>query len=118
MLEANFDKTRLQDSQIHNIEMRWHMGSNKKITAYFNMDKKETGLRVVCGDEMRLRYMGDMQKPWSGVGHVIKVPDNFGDEVGIELKSNQGVPTSCNSNFVIDIVWKSTRCVGVSYFQI
>lgn len=54
------------------------------------------------------RYLGDLQKPWSGVGHVIKVPDNFGEEVGIELKSNQGAPTTCSSNFVIDFVWKST----------
>ena len=35
------------------------------------------------GDELRLRYLGDCHKPWTGVGHVIKIPDNFGDEVGI-----------------------------------
>ena len=29
------------------------------------------------------RYLGDLQKSWSGVGNVIKVPDNFGDEVGL-----------------------------------
>jgi len=60
------------------------------------------------GDELRLRYVGELHKPWSGVGHVIKIADNFGDEVAIELKSNAGVPTDCSHNFVVDFVWKST----------
>ncbi|KAG7153385.1 Regulator of nonsense transcripts 1-like, partial [Homarus americanus] len=50
----------------------------------------------------------DKIEPWSGVGHVIKIPDNFGEEVGIELKSNVGVPTDCRDKFVVDFVWKST----------
>ena len=29
------------------------------------------------GDELRLRYMGELQKHWSGVGHVIKIPDSI-----------------------------------------
>ena len=35
------------------------------------------------GDELRLRYLGDMHKPWMGVGHVIKIPDSilFIDEI-------------------------------------
>lgn len=71
-------------------------------------------MRLMHGDELRLRYLGDLHKPWSGVGHVIKIPDNFGEEVGIELKSNVGVPTDCRDKFVVDFVWKSTsfdRCV-------
>jgi regulator of nonsense transcripts 1 len=92
---------------------------NKKITAYFNMAKNDCDLRLMSGDELRLmsgdelrlRYLEDLQKPWSGVGHVFKVPDNFGDDIGIELKSNQGASTSCNSNFVIDFVWNSTRYI-------
>lgn len=65
-------------------------------------------MRLMHGDELRLRYLGDLHKPWSGVGHVIKIPDNFGEEVGIELKSNVGVPTDCRDKFVVDFVWKST----------
>ena len=60
------------------------------------------------GDELRLRYLGELHKPWSGVGHVIKIPDNFGEEVGIELKSSSGAPTECVSNFVVEFIWKST----------
>ena len=29
------------------------------------------------GDELRLRYIGELHKPWSGVGHVIKIPDSI-----------------------------------------
>jgi len=65
-------------------------------------------MKLMHGDELRLRYVGELHKPWSGVGHVIKIPDNFGDEVAIELKSNAGVPTDCSHNFVVDFVWKST----------
>ena len=108
-LEADYDK-KLKESQTQdNIEVRWDVGLNKKITAYFNMSKNDSDFRLMSGDELRLRYLGDLQKPWSGVGHVIRVPDGFGeDEVGIELKSNQGAPTGCSTNFVVDFVWKST----------
>ena len=107
-LEADYDK-RLKESQTQdNIEARWDVGLNKKITAYFSMAKNDGDLRLMPGDELRLRYLGDLQKPWSGVGHVLKVPDNSGDEIGIELKSNQGAPIHCSSNFVVDFVWKAT----------
>jgi regulator of nonsense transcripts 1 len=53
--------------------VRWDVGLNKKITAYFNMAKNDSDLRLMPGDELRLKYLGDLQKPWSGVGHVIKV---------------------------------------------
>ena len=108
-LEADYDK-KLKESQTQdNIEVRWDVGLNKKITAYFNMSKNDSDFRLMSGDELRLRYLGDLQKPWSGVGHVIRVPDGFGeDEVGIELKSSAGVPTNCKGNFSVDYVWKAT----------
>jgi len=108
-LEADYDK-KLKESQTQdNIEVRWDVGLNKKITAYFNLAKNDGDIRLMSGDELRLRYLGDLQKPWSGVGNVIKIPEAYGEEeVGIELKSNQGAPTGCTSNFVIDFVWKST----------
>ncbi|KAL1428244.1 hypothetical protein MTO96_002643 [Rhipicephalus appendiculatus] len=65
-------------------------------------------MRLMHGDELRLRYLGELHKPWSGVGHVIKIPDNYSEEVGIEMKTNLGVPSECTSNFVVDFVWKST----------
>lgn len=35
-------------------------------------------------------------------------PAGFGEEVGLELKSNGGVPTDVNHNYSVDFVWKST----------
>lgn len=53
-----------------------------------------------------------MHKPWSGVGHVIKIPDSHSEEVGIELKAAPAhanpPPTDCTVNFVVDFVWKAT----------
>ncbi|XP_022243255.1 regulator of nonsense transcripts 1-like isoform X3 [Limulus polyphemus] len=107
-MEADYDK-KLKESQTQdNIEVRWDIGLNKKIIAYFTIAKSDTDMRLMHGDELRLRYLGELHKPWSGVGHVIKIPDNYSEEVGIEMKTNLGVPSECTSNFVVDFVWKST----------
>ena len=78
------------------------------IVTFFVQAKNDSDLRLMQGDELRLKYNGELHKPWSGVGHIIKLPDNYGDEVGIELKSGAGVPNDCTSNFSVDFVWKST----------
>ncbi|XP_064607811.1 regulator of nonsense transcripts 1-like [Liolophura sinensis] len=107
-LEADYDK-KLKESQTQdNIVVRWDVGLNKKRIAYFQLPKANEEMKLMHGDELRLRYLGELHKPWSGVGHVIKIPDNYSDEVAIELKSNAGVPAECTHNFVVDFVWKST----------
>lgn len=68
----------------------------------------DSDMKLMHGDELRLRYLGEMHKPWTGLGHVIKLPDNYGEEVGLELKNATGAPTDCSTNFVLDFVWKST----------
>ncbi|KAF7991396.1 hypothetical protein HCN44_002958 [Aphidius gifuensis] len=107
-LEADYDK-RLKESQTQeNIEVRWDVGLNKKTIAYFLLAKTDGDMKLMHGDELRLRYLGELHKPWIGLGHVIKIPDNYGEEVGIELKNSTGAPTECISNFVVDFIWKST----------
>lgn len=107
-LEADYDK-RLKESQTQeNIEVRWDVGLNKKTIAYFTLAKTDGDMKLMHGDELRLRYVGEMHKTWAGVGHVIKVPDNYGEDIGIELKNGSGAPIDCNSNFVVDFIWKST----------
>lgn len=66
---------------------------------------------------MYVRYVGELHKAWSGVGHVIKVPDNYGDDVGLELKSGAGAPLDCTSNFVVDFIWKSTSFDRYDYLH-
>ncbi|XP_026750025.2 regulator of nonsense transcripts 1 [Galleria mellonella] len=107
-LEADYDK-RLKESQTQEgIEVRWDVGLNKKTIAYFTLAKTDSDMKLMHGDELRLRYVGELHKAWAGVGHVIKVPDNYGDDVGLELKSGAGAPLDCTSNFVVDFIWKST----------
>ena len=107
-MEADYDR-KLKESQTQdNIEVRWDIGLNRKTIAFFAISKSDTDMRLMQGDELRLRYLGDACKVWCGVGHVIKIPDNYSDEVGIEMKSSAGVPTQHTSNFVVDFVWKST----------
>lgn len=107
-LEAEYDK-RLKESQTQeNIEVRWDVGLNKKTIAYFTLAKTDGDMKLMHGDELRLSYIGEMHKPWSSNGHVIKVADNYGDDVGLELKNSASAPIECTSNFVIDFIWKGT----------
>lgn len=106
-MEADYDK-KLKEAQTQdNIVVRWDIGLNKKIIAYFSMVKADNDFKLMFGDELRLIYQGDPLN-WSGVGNVVKLPDNFSDEVGIEMKSNLKVPTEHSSNFMLQYVWKST----------
>lgn len=108
-IEADYDK-RLKESQTQtDITVRWDLGLNQKRVAWFGLPKLESGeVRLAVGDELRLRYSGELHKPWEGVGHVIKVPNNVSDEIGLELRRTEGVPHDITHNFSADFVWKST----------
>lgn len=108
MLEAEYDK-KLKESQTQEgIEVRWDVGLNKKTIAYFTLAKTDSDMKLAHGDELRLRYVGEMYKKWTAIGHVIKVPDNYGEDVGIELNHTSGAPIQCTSNFAVDFIWKCT----------
>eukprot|EP01098_Paradermamoeba_levis_P007640 TRINITY_DN3174_c0_g1_i1.p1 TRINITY_DN3174_c0_g1~~TRINITY_DN3174_c0_g1_i1.p1 ORF type:complete len:673 (+),score=196.54 TRINITY_DN3174_c0_g1_i1:212-2020(+) len=98
----------MKESQTQNgVTVRWDIGLNKKRVAYFLFPKAENELRLVPGDELRLRHPGDSaHPPWQCVGHVIKLTNN--EEVAIELRSNQGVSVDLINGFSVDFVWKST----------
>ena len=34
-------------------------------------------MRLMQGDELRLRYVGGIRQPWEGIGHVTKVPNSI-----------------------------------------
>ncbi|ALC49824.1 Upf1 [Drosophila busckii] len=107
-LEAEYDKKLKESATQENIEVRWDVGLNKKTIAYFTLAKTDSDMKLMHGDELRLRYVGELCAPWSEIGHVIKVPDNFGDDVGLELKSSSNAPVKCTSNFSVDFIWKCT----------
>lgn len=76
-IEADYDK-RLKESQTQtDIAVRWDLGLNQKRVAWFGLPKLESGeVRLAVGDELRLRYVGELHKAWEGVGHVIKIPNS------------------------------------------
>ncbi|VDP13838.1 unnamed protein product [Soboliphyme baturini] len=108
-LEAEYDRKLKEAQTQENVSVRWDVGLNKKRLAYFSLSKMNEGdMKLMQGDELRLRVTKGPDKKWSGVGHVIKVPDNHGEDVGIELKSNAGVPVEITHGYSVDFVWKST----------
>lgn len=44
-------------------------------------------MRLMQGDEICLRYKGDLAPPWKGIGHVIKVPDSILTAVTVGIVS-------------------------------
>ncbi|KAK2466665.1 hypothetical protein APHAL10511_000923 [Amanita phalloides] len=108
-IEADYDK-KLKESQTQtDITVRWDIGLNQKRVAWFGLPKLESGeVRLAVGDELRLRYSGELHKSWEGVGHVIKIPNNVSDEIALELRRTDGVPTEITHGFIADFVWKST----------
>ena len=76
-IEADYDK-RLKESQTQtDITVRWDLGLNQKRVAWFVLPKLESGeVRLAVGDELRLKYAGELHKNWEGAGHVIKIPNS------------------------------------------
>ena len=107
-MEADYDRKLKESQSQDNIVIRWDRGLNKRWIAYFALPKQDGEMRIMQGDELRLRYSGDLRKPWTDEGHVIKIPNSFGEEVGLELKGMSDVPTECTRNFTVDFVWKPT----------
>ena len=79
------------------------MGLNKKYLALFSLPKTETEVRLVPGDELRLRPTDE--KHWSRLGSVIRIDH---EEIVLQMRSNQGLPRDTKEDFVVDFVWKST----------
>ncbi|KAG2740858.1 hypothetical protein P692DRAFT_20822453 [Suillus brevipes Sb2] len=92
-------------SQGVDIQLRWDVGLNQKRVAWFGLPKLESGeVRLAVGDELRLRYQGELHKAWDRVGHVIKIPNNISDEIRLELRRTEGVPTDCTHKFAADLM--------------
>ncbi|KAF4555837.1 RNA helicase-like protein [Elsinoe fawcettii] len=111
-IEADYDR-KLKESQSQDgLIVRWDFGLNNKHLASFVLPKLELGdVKLAVGDEMRIRYTGELRPHWEGVGYVIKIPNNQSDEVTIELRAkgdHKSVPTECTHNFNADYVWKAT----------
>ncbi|KAL2152617.1 hypothetical protein VTH82DRAFT_5801 [Thermothelomyces myriococcoides] len=116
-MESDYDKKLKEAQSEDNLQVRWDVGLNNKHLASFILPKIESGdVKLAVGDEMRLKYKGDLRPPWEGVGYVIKIPDSQSDEVTLELrKSDKMVPTDVATNFSADYVWKATSYDRMQY---
>ncbi|KAK2074290.1 hypothetical protein P8C59_008508 [Phyllachora maydis] len=112
-MESDYDK-KLKEAQAEDgLQVSWMLGLNNKHFVSFILPKIESGdVKLAVGDEMRLKYKGDLRPPWEGTGYVMKIPNNQSDEVTLELRSkgkpDKNVPTECTLNFSADYVWKAT----------
>ncbi|ORX53246.1 P-loop containing nucleoside triphosphate hydrolase protein [Hesseltinella vesiculosa] len=107
-MEADYDKKLKESQTCDDIVVRWDVGLNQKHIAWFYFPKLEMGeVKLAIGDELCLRYRGELHEAWEDAGHVIKIPDSINDEVALELRGSR-VPTRCTHNFSVDFVWKST----------
>jgi regulator of nonsense transcripts 1 len=111
-MESDYDKKLKEAQSEDNLQVRWDYGLNNKHLASFILPKIESGdVKLAVGDEMRLKYKGDLRAPWEGVGYVIKIPNNQSDEVTLELRkssNDKSVPTDVTTSFSADYVWKAT----------
>lgn len=111
-MESDYDKKLKEAQSEDGLQVRWDYGLNNKHLASFILPKIESGdVKLAVGDEMRLKYKGELRPPWEGVGYVIKIPNNQSDEVTLELRksgNDKSIPTECTHNFSADYVWKAT----------
>ena len=95
-IEADYDK-RLKESQTQtDISVRWDLGLNQKRIAWFVMPKLESGeVRLAVGDELRLKYTGELHKNWEGAGHVIKIPNSTSLSRFLRIHPADQLPRRC-----------------------
>ncbi|KAI9886964.1 MAG: hypothetical protein M1823_001256 [Watsoniomyces obsoletus] len=108
-IEADYDRKVKEAQSQDNLVVRWDLGLNNKHLASFVLPKLELGdVKIAVGDEMRLRYVGELRPQWEGVGWVIKLPNNQSDYVTLEMRRQGQVPTECTKSFVCEAIWKAT----------
>ncbi|VDM94925.1 unnamed protein product [Thelazia callipaeda] len=108
--EADYDR-RLKESQTQSVgHVRWDIGLNRRPQAFFHLPMfSEGSMKLMIGDELRLRHTQTLGTEWCATGAVIKIPDNHNDEIGIEMRLNaDNIPSDTRTNFTCEFVWNST----------
>jgi regulator of nonsense transcripts 1 len=101
-LEADFDKYIKESQTTEDVYVVWDVGLNKRIVARLQVPKRDGGTKTMYGDELRLHHK---ESDWSGSGIVTKV-DPISDEVTLEMRFQEGVPTHLTRDFTVYFVWK------------
>ena len=79
---------------------------NKKRLAYFMFPNEGDNVRLVPGDELKIKCGSENGLPiWKQRGHIVKITST--EEICLELKNSKAPPTDDN-RFTIELIWKST----------
>eukprot|EP00392_Amoebophrya_sp_AT5.2_P007086 g7100.t1 len=109
-MEADYDKRMKESQSQQNVKVRWDIALNKKRLAYFHFTKESNDIRLVAGDELRLRHdAGAAGQPWECQGTVTKITAQ--EEVALELRNaREHGPweDAVVTEYTVEFVWKST----------
>ncbi|KAK6052360.1 hypothetical protein COOONC_10136 [Cooperia oncophora] len=121
--EAEFDR-KTKESQTQSVgHVRWDQGLNKKHLAFFHLPKfMEGSMKLMIGDELRLKHNQTIEREWQCLGQVFKIPDNHSDEIGIEMRAaaSEKMPTDPRINFTceaLNTLEKDPHCVSQYIFH-
>ncbi|EFN53127.1 hypothetical protein CHLNCDRAFT_137486 [Chlorella variabilis] len=104
-LEADYDKAMKENQVRENVTVHWGVGLNKKVVARFYYPKDSADMRLMIGDELRLRHPCPRagSPPWVGIGFVSRL-DDASEEVAIELRGKEkgqgSAPTDVTTGFL------------------
>jgi regulator of nonsense transcripts 1 len=84
-LEADYDRAMKEGQSRDNISLRWDWGLNRKRCAYFYFNRDDSDVRLLPGDELRLRHAspGGGRGAWEGSGIVLR--SSHTEEVCLEM---------------------------------
>ncbi|VDM35032.1 unnamed protein product [Hydatigera taeniaeformis] len=107
-LEAEYDRKIKESIKLEKVCVRWEVALNRKRVAYFRIPGANEGpeLRIIHGDELILIKSRGLEEE-AMEGHVTKIPDNFSDEVALEMESIPETFTNAPSYTVV-FKWKGT----------
>jgi len=106
-LEAETDMKIKSEQSRPGISVRWDVGLNKRLIAFFIMPQVAEGdLKILVGDELKLKHPASN---WECTGHVKGFTAN--EEIALELRSGKAsanAPRECHKDFSVEVIWKST----------
>jgi regulator of nonsense transcripts 1 len=115
-LEAEYDRRLKEHQKQEDISVRWDRSlANKRVAWFFFPGRDDSDLRIVVGDELKLRLDAAAARlnggAWEGTGHVMRIEDG---EIALEMRSNQ-VPSNITEGYTAEFVWKSTSYDRMQY---
>lgn len=108
-LEAEYDRKMKENQKQEDLVVRWDKSlSNKRIAIFQFPTRDESELRLVAGDELRLRLDSISARmnggDWCETGNVMRIEDG---EIFLELRSSHA-PVHISDGYIVEFVWKST----------